>query len=813
FKKEAIEFAWEYTTNYLAFSKDQIWISIFENDDEAFDLWHKRIGVPANRIVRLGKADNFWGPAGDKGACGPCSELYLDRGIEFGPEDRQPGDAGDRFMEFWNLVFNQFNYNGREFLPLNPTGIDTGAGLERLGTLVQNVDSVYDTDELKGLRDQVSQVFNAPYNDENRTPIRVITDHIRTLVFAMADGIFPSNESRGYVLRRVLRRALLFGRKMGQDRALMHQLVPKVESIYGSFYPELKTALPTIEQYVKQEEIRFLQTLDAGANKLEEVFARLKSGDFKASVLPGKEVFILYDTYGFPPEMTQELAEQNGAGIDWQGFRQEMEKQRERGRAAFKGRPRDLPVDKSLSTEFTGYLVLEDEGKVISIIQNDQPASRLSEDSVENSYIILDRTPFYAESGGQMGDAGLVIWDGGSAEIIDTQKFENVFLHVVGKAEGLLEVGVNARLVVDKLRRSQLAVHHSATHLLNAALREKFGAHIKQSGSLVHPDYLRFDFTHPAAVSQQEIQELEKAVNSVTSHSQSVNTQVMQKQEAEKTGAVMTFGEKYGDVVRVVSMGNSVEFCGGTHVSDVSEIGVFIIAKEGSPGAGNRRIEAHAGKSALEVISATLAETESSLIELQAQAAGEKTILKKSQDWLSDLKKFSQIENLNHDKKLDLWQKLRDLKEQVEDLHREIKKLARKKEKSQEPVLQSSEVDSYLASMNNSGNLQILQVLFTDKDMNDLRQIGDIFKAREPDCIYFFGSQQGEKFQCTVLTTRSYQESKQLDLNKSLKDVFSEKTWNGKGGGKAEMVSVNFSDFDVNQFDLFVKKYLEALAK
>jgi len=793
FKKEAIEFAWEYVTSYLPFTKDDIWISIFENDDEAYEFWHKKIGVPSEKIVRLGKKDNFWGPAGTTGACGPCSELYLDRGKDFSnipnhPDGvGRPGDEGERFMEFWNLVFNQFNLSDRgEYEPLTQTGIDTGAGLERLATLVQGVDSVYDTDELARLRQSVEAVYGTVYEGNNIDPIRVITDHSRALTFTMADGIYPSNESRGYVLRRLLRRGLLFGRKLGQKEPLLHKLVQPVVDIYGYFYPELKDNAPLIERYIESEEKRFLSTLDSGYSKIEDLIARAKDGAFKDKTIPGKEIFTLYDTFGFPAEMTRELLEQEGLGIDLAGFESEMEKQRERGKAAWKSGSAEIQYKFSTRTAFTGYDKTKENAKITEIYINGEPADKTSHEKIGDDDIlavVTDTTPAYGESGGQMGDHGTITTPNALLEIIDTKKQGDTIYHLCVIIKGEIKTGEEIAITIDNGRRDQLRKNHSATHLLNGALREKFGPHIKQSGSLVDPDYLRFDFTHPERLSAEEIEQIETHVNEAIENKVVVDTKVLAKSEAEKTGAVMNFGEKYGDTVRVVSMENySVEFCGGTHVANTGDIELFLIQKESSPGAGNRRIEALSGTTAQEKI----IEAKNTAIMvangLRKLVTGELlSRLEKTEKEIATLKISGTPLELVHN-----WHKIRKLNENL----KEIETLQKKEQKkSDKPTDVPAElIDQIIATGENAGSIYITAARIPEGTIPFMKNLADELRAKKPEGVYVLAGVAEEKWNLVIATTKTYAETNQIDLSGSVKAlVASSSSLKGGGGGKKEL--------------------------
>jgi alanyl-tRNA synthetase len=782
FKKEAIEFAWEFSTQFLPFPKERIWISVFENDDEAYEIWNKHIGVPAARIVRLGRADNFWGPAGESGACGPCSELYLDRGEQFGTDEqnRAPGGSGDRFMEFWNLVFNQFDFQKGEYLPLAQTGIDTGAGLERLATLVQDVDSVYDTDELMRLRQKAAQVFGVEYTGDNVIPLRVITDHVRSLTFAMSDGIFPSNESRGYVLRRILRRAMLFGRKLGQKEPLLNRLCETVNAIYGEFYPELAENLPFISDYIRQEETRFLRTLDSGAERLEQLIQQVR--DQKGRMLPGKEVFQLYDTYGFPLEMTIELAEAEQLAVDVNGFKAEMEKQRERGRAAWKGAI-ELPVERNVRTSFIGYESLVGTGKITAIVRGEQRTESLKEGDAdpELCFIVTDRTPFYAEGGGQLGDNGYIRTDRGSARVVDCRRQNDAWIHLVTDIEGVLEVGARAGLSVDRERREALARHHSATHLLNAALRKVLGAHIRQSGSLVHPAYLRFDFTHPKALSAEELNAVENAVNEAIRADIAVSTVELPKAEAEKRGAVMTFGEKYGEVVRVVEMDDfSKEFCGGTHVTRTGDIKGFIIRKESSPGAGNRRIEAFAGNAAVTALDACLQEIAQAL---DADGGLPETTRNEFASELAALHTESRGVGFIHV----TWRKALDLQARIASALQAVRKQRAKEERAASGGdLEVLAAELLSGKVTLPSGTAFAHSIVIGRNLGDLKSIADKAREKNAAVVYLVISVSGEEKLFVLATTQSYAIERSLKLNELLKAAPT--ALGVTGGGKSELV-------------------------
>lgn len=597
FKKEAIQWAWEYSTSIIGFPKEDIWVSIYLEDDEAFDIWHKYIGLPKEKIVRLGKEDNFWGPAGDSGACGPCSELYLDRGPSFGcgKPDCKPGCDCERFLEFWNLVFNQYFQDTEGVLhPLPRTGIDTGMGLERLATLVQNVDSIYQTDELKGLVDYIVKARKISYQGDAQVAVNVLVEHARALTFAISDGAYPSNEGRGYVLRRILRRALRYGRQIGIHEPFVYTIVDPLVAAMGKQYPELSHTKENVKAVIKGEEERFLETIENGMDRLEEIITTLKKKG--ETTIRGNDVFVLYDTFGFPVEMTEEIALENGLRIDREGFEHKMEEQRNRGRQSWKGTEGRIDgivgeiLKRVQSTEFEGYEKYDSESEII--VLSDFEKLNNSLDEGEKGILVVANTPFYGESGGQVGDTGYIVSSSGTFKVVDTKKSGDLIVHIGQVEKGKLREGDKVRLSIDGLRRNLTRANHTATHLLQAALRTVLGQHVKQAGSLVAPDHFRFDFTHFKAMTPEEISHVEAIVNEKVWAALPVNTAIVPLQEALQQGAMAVFDEKYSDIVRMVSISDfSKELCGGTHVDNTGKIGVFRVMRESSPGAGVRRVE------------------------------------------------------------------------------------------------------------------------------------------------------------------------------------------------------------------------------
>lgn len=610
FKQEAIEWAWEFVVEVMGLERERLWVSVFEDDDEAYALWNKGIGIPAEKIVRLGNKDNFWGPAGSSGPCGPCSEIYFDRGAEWGcgkPSCR-PGCDCERYFEFWNLVFPQFYQepSGKR-RSLQRRGIDTGMGLERLALLAQRVDSNYETDLFNPIIAGLKAITSVTYDRHSQTPYHVIADHIRALTFTISENIFPSNEGRGYVVRRLLRRAVRFGRKLGLEKPFLYQLVASVVEVMKDAYPELLERREHVSRIILAEEERFGDTLTLGLEKLDEIAEALERKD--ENLIPGVEVFKLYDTYGFPPELTDEVAQEKNLSINWPAFEEEMEKQRERGRRAWKGMAEKeiLPGYRKLKketppTEFLGYEKLALRTRILAILKDGKKTGTAGPGQAVE--VILEQTPFYAEAGGQVGDTGLIQSQTGKMKVTDTvSPLEGLIIHQGTLVDGKLEAGEKVEALVDQARRRDIERHHTATHLLQHALREILGEHVSQAGSFVGPDYFRFDFTHFEALKKEEIDRVELRVNEVILNDDPVKVYYLPLEEAKKQGALAFFGEKYGETVRMIDVGGySRELCGGTHVNRSGEIGLFFITQENSIASGVRRIEAVCGKKAYQKI-------------------------------------------------------------------------------------------------------------------------------------------------------------------------------------------------------------------
>ncbi len=606
FKREAILFAWEFLTERLKIPKDKLWISVFREDDDAFLIWEKEIGIPSDRIVRLNEEDNFWGPVGTTGTgpCGPCSEIHYDLGPELGPPAR-PGDDSPRLVEVWNLVFMEFNKNEKgELEPLKKKNIDTGMGLERLAMVVQGKKTVFETDLFSPLIEAISDLPGLIDSQDERKrnfALRTISDHLRALTFLIADGVVPTNEGRGYVLRRVIRRAFRYSRYLGLKEPFLFKLVPEVVKVMGEAYPELQEKSSFISRVVKAEEERFCSTLEEGLNILEETLKELSSKG--ETVIPGEEVFRLSDTYGFPWELTEEIAKESGMKIDHEGFEAELEKQRERARAALKKvgmefSPLSSIREREGETQFIGYDSLQSRSKVIGILKGESEIDSLSEGSTGE--VLLDSSPFYPERGGQVGDVGKFTWEGGEATVLDTQvPFEGLIVHKVKIKKGVLRKGITVHAEVDQRWRAAIARAHTATHLLHFALRKIIGTHALQAGSLVEPDRLRFDFSHFEQVKEEELNQIEILVNNLIQENYPVEIREMPLSQAKKEGIVAIFGEKYRDPVRAIFTGPSKELCGGTHVERTGDIGFFVILQETGVGSNLRRIEALVGESAV----------------------------------------------------------------------------------------------------------------------------------------------------------------------------------------------------------------------
>jgi len=622
FKRDAIHYAWEFLTSdkWLNLPQEKLWVTVYASDDEAYDIWTKEVGVPAERMVRIGDnkgapyaSDNFWA-MGDTGPCGPCTEIFYDHGADiWGGPPGSPEEDGDRYIEIWNNVFMQFNRTADgELHPLPAPSVDTGMGLERISAVMQHVHANYEIDLFQNLLAAAAEAIGCP--QDNAASLKVVADHIRSCSFLIADGVLPSNEGRGYVLRRIIRRACRHGNKLGAKGVFFHKIVAALVAEMGGAFPELKTQQAHIERVLKTEEEQFAKTLDQGLRILEQDLAELKGSE-----IPGDVVFKLYDTYGFPVDLTGDIARERDLTIDEAGFEAAMEAQRERARSASQfALDYNALVKVDIETRFQGYEGTEGQGTVVALFRDGEPVEVLNEG--DKGVVVLNQTPFYAESGGQVGDTGYLSASGLRAEVSDTTKAGNAHLHHVIVQQGTLRAGEEVQATVDAGVRQATALNHSATHLLHAALREVLGDHVQQKGSLVDSQRLRFDFSHYEAIKPEQLRALEDRVNEQIRLNSVVGVEVTDIESAKNKGAMALFGEKYGDEVRVLTMGNgfSVELCGGTHVSRTGDIGLFKITAESGIASGVRRIEAVTGTGAL----AWIADTEERLREAAATVKG-----------------------------------------------------------------------------------------------------------------------------------------------------------------------------------------------
>jgi alanyl-tRNA synthetase len=729
FKKDAIRYAWKLLTEDYAIEKDKLWVTVYHTDDEAFDLWTKDIGLADERVIRIGDkpggeafdSDNFWA-MGDTGPCGPCSEIFYDHGPDY--EGGLPGtedEDGGRYVEIWNLVFMQFDRSADGKLqPLPKPCVDTGMGLERLAAVLQGVHSNYDTDLFQALIAAAAQLTNTA--DKSNNSLKVIADHIRACAFLIADGVMPANEGRGYVLRRIIRRAIRHGFKLGQKGLFFASMTPYLIEQMGEAYPQLVKQKTHIMNTLEDEEKRFARTLDKGMGLLQNVMSRaVESG----TQIDGAVAFTLYDTYGFPLDLTQDIAREKQLEVDLEGFDFEMEKQRERGRSAGQFQNRDqisAEAVKTLpATQFIGYEFLECGDAVIAgILVNGQLMERIEDG--DEAVLILDKTPFYAESGGQVGDTGVITTAAASFVVEDTIKLGGTFFAHIGRvSSGALTPGEQVSASVDAERRQRIVIHHSATHLLHRALRDILGTHVEQKGSLVAPDHTRFDFSHPRQLSREELHEIERHVNDAIRVNPLSVSEIMSFDDALKTGAMALFGEKYGDKVRVLRFGDlSTELCGGTHVQRVGEIGQFKIVSESAIGSGVRRVMAVAGQAAVDYI----------------------------QNMESQLQEISQTLKVSPDVAPARLNQVLDKNQQLE------KDLAAMKSS-----LASAGSDSLLDRVEEVAGVKLLSARMDDIDASDLRDSVDHLKDRMGSGIVVLASVDGEKVRLAAgvskdLTTR-----------------------------------------------------------
>ncbi len=711
FKDEAIPWAWEFLTETLEIPKDLLWPSIYENDEEAYEIWVNKIGVDPTHVVRLGKADNFWEHG--SGPCGPCSEIYFDRGEKYGcgsPECK-PGCDCDRFMEIWNNVFSQFNNDGNgNYTELAQKNIDTGMGLERLACVMQGVDNMFEVDSIRKVIDKTCEICGKKYgdNNENDISIRVVTDHSRSAMFMISDGVIPSNEGRGYVLRRIIRRACRHGKLLGIDHAFLVDTVTTAINESCRAYPELDEKRDYILKVISMEEDRFDATVDAGLSILSDLIRGAVAEH--ADVISGEEVFKLYDTFGFPIDLTREIAAESNLKIDEKTFKYLMECQKKKAREARTNIGGWDESSKSMlsglsKTEFTGYTDFRSPAKVLAILTEEGSVDSVSEGDCS---IILDRTPFYGEGGGQVGDTGTIYTDSFIARIYDTKKNDGVYIHLGTVANGTLSVGDAVMADIEDARRIAIARNHSAAHLLQAALRSVLGNHVEQAGSYVNDQVCRFDFTHYAALTNEEIRKVENIVNMNILAANDIVTMETDIETAKKNGAMALFGEKYGNVVRMVKMGNfSTELCGGTHCDNTGKIGLFKITSESSVAAGVRRIEAVTGMGVL----ALMAEKDKLIIDTAAEL--------KVQNTADIAKRASQLQN------------------EISSMKKEIDALNSK--------LAGSKLADVLANAENVGSVKLVTYVAEGMELDAARSLSDKIKAENNDMVAVIAVKSGDK--------------------------------------------------------------------
>jgi len=746
FKAEAIEFAWDFLTGTLKIPPDKLWVTVFRDDDEAADVWLKKIKIDPQRFTRMDEKSNFWA-MGDTGPCGPCSEIFYDHGADIpgGPPGSKDED-GDRYVEIWNLVFMQFERSADGILTRLPKpSVDTGMGLERAAAVMQGVHSNYDIDLFRSL---IRTAAEATHTKDLASPsLRVIADHIRACSFLIVDGVIPGNDGRGYVLRRIIRRAIRHGYKLGQKKPFFHALVPALAAEMGAAFPELAKGADHVVRVLKQEEERFAETLENGMALLETAI-----GKMKGQTIAGDTVFKLYDTYGFPLDLTADIARERGLAVDQAGFEREMEAQRARARAASKfGVDLRAPETLDARSRFSGYEHLQDEGKVVALLKAGAEVAFVN--AGDEVQIVLDRTPFYAESGGQVGDVGRLTNGAAKFRVTDTKKLGDAHLHV-GKVEaGSFRTGDIVTAQVDAATRQSTVLNHSATHLLHAALRKVLGQHVQQKGSLVAPDRLRFDFSHTQPVTPQEIETIERMVNAEIRRNEAGHIRHMAYDDAIKSGAMALFGEKYGDEVRVLSFGEfSTELCGGTHVGRTGDIGLFRITGEGGIASGIRRIEAVTGEGALEAVRATEATLKRISGSLRATPA-------------------------------ELEGKVAQLLEQQKKLEREISGLRAK--------LASGGSTDLAAQVVKVGGVSVLAAKIEGADAQSLRDAADQYRSRLGDAVVVLGAQIADD-KVSLVSSVSPGVSGRVSAGALIGEVA--KIVGGRGGGRPDFAQAGGND-------------------
>ena len=754
FKKESISWGWEFLTEKMGLPKEKLWITIYQEDDEAFEIWNKIMGVPADRIVRMGMDSNFW-MMGETGPCGPCSEILYDQGPGVGcgrPECNVECDC-DRHLELWNHVFTQFDRDkDGHFHPLPKPNIDTGMGLERLAAVIQGVSSNYDSDLFTPIIRFVSKISGKAYgtSEDSDVSMRVIADHSRAVTFLIGDGCLPSNEGRGYVLRRILRRAARHGKLLGLDKPFLNEVVSVVVETMKDAYPDLSDKESFIRKVVVNEEQRFIETLDSGLKILSEEVATLKKSG--QPIVPGEVVFKLYDTFGFPVDLTADIVKKDRLTLDMEGFEKAMEAQREKARESWKGSGEQAIADsykklavRGVSTEFIGFHgVTEATSCITAILKKDEPVDALAEG--ENAEIFVEETPFYGEKGGQVGDTGVIEGEGFRFEVWDTQwPLDNLITHIGKLKKGAIKVGDRALMKVDRAIRRATEAHHSGTHVLNAALKKTLGDHIKQSGSLVNPERLRFDFTHFSRIDEAEMDKIEIIANQIIRENAAVETRLLPREEAMKTGAAAVFDEKYGDVVRLVKMGDfSMELCGGTHVERTGDIGALKVISESSVAAGVRRIEAVTGEEALKYFKKV--ETE--------------------------LKKSAALLKANP---LELSERIEKIQKHQKELEKEIAILNSR--------LATKDLSDLFKKVKEIKGIRVLATVVDAADVKTLRDFGDKLRDKIQSGIILIGSKAGDNAMLLCLVTKDLTDKYHAgNIIKEIAPIVG-----GSGGGRPDM--------------------------
>ena len=776
FKNEAIEWAWEFLTKELEIPAEKLWITIFESDDEAEQIWENKIGIPHDRIIRLGKKDNFWEHG--SGPCGPCSEIHFDRGEAYGPfESFEQASDIDRVIEIWNLVFSQFDSDGNgNYAEMKNKNIETGMGLERLACVMQGVDNIFEVDTVQNIMKHVSDIAGVKYKENHKTDVslRVITDHIRSTTFMVGDGIMPSNEGRGYVLRRLLRRAARHGRLLGIKRPFLCEVADTVINENKNAYPELDEKRDYIKKIISVEEEAFAKTIDKGSELLAQFTEKLAQEN--KTVLSGDDAFKLSDTYGFPIDLTIEICEEKGITVDTERFTELAKEQRAKAKADHLAKAGSSWADNSIKVEapatiFTGYTDSVSESEVLAIYKDGEEVNVAVEG--DNVVIVLDKTPFYAESGGQVGDTGTIFTGSDSVAVFDTIKSEGHFMHIAEVTAGSISKGDKVTAQIDTERRHAIMRNHTSAHLLQYALRKVLGDHVHQAGQLVNEKACRFDFNHFSALTDEEITKVENFVNAEIMKAIPVTMQEMPIEEARKLGAMALFGEKYGNTVRVVTAGNSIEFCGGTHISNTSEIGLFKIVSENSVASGVRRIEAVTGMGVIELINSY-----------------KNTILKSA--------KALKLANVT------------ELPEKCASMFAESKEKDRKLESLNQQIA-NAKVSAIFDNAKDLNGVKLVSARMDGSAPDALRKLGDSIKDKNEAIIALFASVVGEKGTLYCVCTKGAVE-KGANAGKIVREVAV--LTGGKGGGKPDSAMAGIGDISktddaMNEFENIAGNFIK----